>query len=315
MNYFTHSQKNRPHQLFILSHQAKAYQQLFEQQALPQLQLTHDAKQADIVLADPPLVTNQLDTLSHLVWLQSTFAGVDALLQPQQRQDYLLTNIKGIFGQLISEYVLGYSLSHLRHFTRYQKQQQQQQWQAHGYQTVYGRKMVILGTGSIGNQLAQTASALGFVTLGVNRNGQAPHNNAFTHIYPIQQLHMALQGADIIVNTLPNTTQTENLLSCETFAHCQQALLFNVGRGNTLDENALLTALQKGQIEHAFLDVFRQEPLIDSSPLWSHPQITITPHIAATSFPQQVWKIFCDNYQRFIEQQPLLYQIDFKRGY
>ncbi|MBD1575826.1 D-2-hydroxyacid dehydrogenase [Vibrio sp. S11_S32] len=315
MNSPTQTTSSSPHHLYIASKQADIYHTFFQQQCLPNVVLTDDKSQATIVLGDPPQMAAQLEHFPNLIWLQATYAGVDTLVQELVRKDYQLTNVKGIFGQLISEYVLGYSLSYLRHFGCYQQQQQIKQWQPHPYNTVKGKTMVILGTGSIGNQLARAVSALGFIAVGVNRSGQAPDNNAFHHIYSIAQLDRALAQADVVVNALPNTPQTDKLLSHSAFQHCHGALFFNIGRGHTLDEPALLAALDCGQISHAFLDVFREEPLSQDSPLWLHPNITITPHIAANSFPEQVWDIFTENYHLFDQQQALKNVIDFELGY
>ncbi|WP_413478919.1 D-2-hydroxyacid dehydrogenase [Vibrio hibernica] len=308
-------QINVPHQLYIVAKQASIYHDFLQQQTLPNIVLTQDKSQATIVLADPPQIATQLEQFPNLTWLQSTYAGVDALIEKNLRCDYQLTNVKGIFGQLISEYVLGYSLSYFRHFALYQQQQQAKQWQIHPYQSVKDKTMVILGTGSIGHQLAKAVSALGFIAVGVNRSGQAPTQNAFHHIYPIAQLDRALAQADVVVNALPNTPQTDKLLSYSAFEHCHGALLFNIGRGHTVDDEALLAALGSGQITHAFLDVFRHEPIRNDSPFWHHPNITVTPHIAATSFPEQVWEIFTENYHLFNKQQPLKNKVDFTRGY
>lgn len=301
--------------LYILSNQAEAYQALLVNSNLSNIELTCDASQATIVLADPPLLSKQLDDFPKLQWAQSTFAGIDALVTPSLRQDYQLTNVKGIFGQLISEYVLGYSLSYFRHFADYQQQQSGQQWQPHAYQSVAGKTLVILGTGSIGCKLAQTAAALGFACLGVNRSGQAPSNSDFTQCYSIEHIDRALEQADIVVNALPSTQQTRHILNQQHLSHCQDVLLFNIGRGDAVDQQGLLTALEKGWVAHAYLDVFPVEPLPQDSAYWQHPKVTITPHIAATSFPEQVFEIFEQNCQRWLAQQPLLNQVDFALGY
>lgn len=301
--------------LYILSNQAVAYQALFANSHISNIELTCDASQATIVLADPPLLSKQLDDFPQLQWAQSTFAGIDALIKPSLRQNYQLTNVKGIFGQLISEYVLGYSLSYFRHFADYQQQQSEQVWQPHAYQSVAGKTLVILGSGSIGCKLAQTAAALGFICLGVNRSGQVPSNSHFQQCYSIEQLDCALKQADIVVNALPSTQQTRHILNQPHLSHCQNVLLFNIGRGDAVDEQGLLIALEKGWLAHAYLDVFPVEPLPQGSAYWQHSKVTITPHIAATSFPKQVFEIFEQNCQRWLAQQPLLNQVDFTLGY
>ena len=298
----------------VISKQQQRYTQLLAQAQLPDLCLTDDPSQASIILADPPLIANQLEQLPKLKWLQSTFAGIDALIKPHLRQDYLLTNVKGYFGPLISEYVIGQCLNYYRHFHQYAQQQIQSLWQPIPYQSVSGKTMVIIGTGSIGCILAKTAKALNFSVIGVNRQGLSASTD-FTQTYPIKELQHALSKADVIVSILPSTEQTNDIYNKQCWSHCHNALFFNVGRGNTVVESDLINALDNKQLNHAYLDVFKQEPLNQDHPFWHHPKISITPHIAAESFPEQVIEIFKTNYLRFKQQQALNYLIDFKSGY
>lgn len=301
--------------LYIESEQKSAYEALIQQADLDNLTLTDDKSQANIILADPPQIADKLDQFPNLTWLQSTFAGVDALVKPNLRRDYQLTNIKGRFGQLISEYVIGYTLSYFRHFERYAEQQKAQVWQPIPYQSIQDKTMLIIGTGSIGRHLACSAHALGFNVIGVNQSGQIESLHQFSQIMTSDQLGDALAQADIIVNTLPKTDQTTNLFNQEAFNRCQQALFFNVGRGDTVETQALLDALDKGQVAHAFLDVFKQEPISQACPYWQHPSVTVTPHIAANSFPEDVIETFVQNYQQWSHERHLNNLVDFEKGY
>lgn len=301
--------------LYIASKQTEVYLSLLQQSNLKHIAITQDKSQANIVLADPPLLAKHLDELTNLKWAQATYAGIDKLTKPELRQNYTLTNVKGIFGQLISEYVLGYSLSYFRHLNQYQQLQSNNQWQPIEYQSVIGKKAVILGTGSIGTHVSTSMSFLGFITLGVNSSGTIPQGSAFSQCYSIEELDQALAEADIVINALPSTPQTYHILNAQHLSHCHSALLFNIGRGTAVDEEGLLLALEKGWIAHAYLDVFPVEPLPQESAYWQHPNVSITPHIAANSFPQQVFDIFEQNMQRWQNQQPLLNQVDFSRGY
>ncbi|MDP2515680.1 D-2-hydroxyacid dehydrogenase [Photobacterium damselae subsp. piscicida] len=302
------------HKLAIVSRQQQAYERLLAATPLPLLEITNDPKKATIILANPPEIAAYLDDYPQLKWLQSTFAGIDALTKPQLRQDYHLTNVRGCFGPLIAEYVFGQWLSHSRHFPLYSKQQQQHQWHPLPYQSIAGKTLVIIGTGSIGQHLAQVAKAFHCQVIGVNRHGNSPCE-LFDCIYATAQLSQALEQADVIVSVVPATSDTTNLFNHQTFSHCHQALLFNVGRGNAVNIANLYQALDRDQIRHAYLDVFKTEPLEQNSKLWGHPQISITPHIAAESFPEQVIEIFKINYIRWLNNQTLNYQIDFRKGY
>ncbi|NOH96633.1 D-2-hydroxyacid dehydrogenase [Vibrio sp. 99-70-13A1] len=308
MNNFTNK-------LYIATEHDETYTQLIQNQDLPDLEICSLPEEAQIVLASPPLVTSILDDFSQLDWLQSTYAGINALTEPTLRQDYTLTNVRGIFGPAIAEYVLGYSIHHYRHFQIYHQQQEERQWQPHLYTSLTGKVMVILGTGSIGSHLAQAASALGIHTIGINRTGIPSKSLSFKDTFHINEIKAALEQADIVVNTLPATPDTQYLLNEQTLGFCRSCLLFNVGRGSSLDNKALLLALKNRWVDHAFLDVFEQEPLSAEHPFWGIPKITITPHIAALSEPRQVINIFAKNYQLWRDGFQLNNLIDFDKGY
>ncbi|WP_375751765.1 D-2-hydroxyacid dehydrogenase [Vibrio sp. HN007] len=306
---------NFSNKLRILTQTDSKYLDLFHKANLPDLELTKNNEEADIVLAAPPVLAGCLEEFTNISWVQSTYAGVDPLMKEGLRQDYDLTNVKGIFGQQISEYVLGYTISYFRHFNTYKSQQQDKLWKPHSYSTLAEKKMVILGTGALGNYLAKSASALNLHTIGVNRTGIPPKESAFSEVVHIEQLKSRLAEADIIVSTLPSTPQTAGMFDTNFFACCKSALFFNVGRGDSVVTEALLNALDKERIEHAFLDVFINEPISQQCPYWHNPKVTVTPHIAAYSFPEQVFEIFKENYLLWRDGFQLKNRIDFEKGY
>ncbi len=299
-------------QLYLCSEYQKLYLSLIEQADLPDLAVTSKIEDANIVLADPPKLAQQIEKAQNLEWLQSTYAGCDALLA-QNKRDYLLTNVRGIFGPLMSEYVFGQLLTLTRHLAHYRDAQSQKQWSVLPYQSLINRKMVILGTGSIGAHVAATAKHFGMQVTGVSRSGKLA--TSFDTVVTTAQLTSKLSDADVVVSTLPSTPETKGLLSHPTLSACNGAILFNVGRGPVLEESALLHALEQKHIRHAVLDVFANEPLDSPHPFWTHPDITVTPHISAISFPDQVFAIFADNYQRWHQGSALQYTVDFDLGY
>ncbi len=150
--------------------------------------------------------------------------------------------------------------------------------------------------------------------LGVSRSGR--ERAGFDQVYQLPALNKMLAQADVIVSVLPATRETHHLFTASRFEHCKPgAILFNVGRGNAINEGDLLTALRTGKLGMAVLDVFEQEPLPADSPLWGQPNLIITPHNSAYSFPDDVAQIFVRNYIRFIDGQPLDGKIDFDKGY
>lgn len=309
------------HKLLLLTKTNEQYRQLLETQKLADLVLLSDDPAniaiADIWLAEPKLAAPLLPHAKKLQWLQSSFAGIDALLTPKGRKDYQLTNIKGIFGPLMSEYLFGYLLAHIRGQHFYRQQQLQKNWQAQPqmrYSSLQGMRLLLLGTGSIAQQVAQTAKHFRMQVTGINRSGQVVAG--FDQIEVMPKLAQAINDADVVVNLLPSTPETRNILNAHRLSMLKEdAILINVGRGDALDLDALNAQLSAHPLQQAVLDVFHQEPLPASHPIWDRPNAVITPHISAPSHPEQIVDIFSTNYHRFIKGEPLLSSIDFSKGY
>lgn len=309
--------------LLLLSQDNAHYERLLKAAHLPHLRILtadnqRDAEkligEAHILMAEPARAKPLLPKAGKLGWLQSTYAGVDVLLDASCRRDYLLTNVRGIFGPLMSEYVFGHLLSLTRHLPLYREQQQQQLWQSQPYQGLKGKTLLLLGTGSIGQHIAHTGKHFGMRVLGISHSGR--ERAGFDQVYQLPALNKMLAQADVIVSVLPATRETRHLFTADRLNHCKPgAIFFNVGRGNAVHEGDLLAALQGGKIATAVLDVFEQEPLAPTSPLWHQPNLIITPHNSAYSFPEDVAQIFIRNYIRFIDGQQLDGRIDFDKGY
>lgn len=306
------------HKLLLLTKNNEQYISLLLNSALPGLTLLGDEpeniKYADIWLAEPSLAAPLIGHADNLKWLQSTFAGVDNLMKPRLRQDYLLTNIKGIFGPLMSEYIFGYLLAYRRQHMKYRQQQANRVWLPSDYKSLQGEHLLIMGTGSIARHIAKTAQHFGMRVSGINRTGTQVEG--FDRVGTLGKLKNLIAEADTIVNVLPSTPQTQGVLDAQHLAAMKpNALLFNLGRGDILDLKALDKQLTKQPKQQAILDVFNQEPLPSEHPIWQRENATITPHIAAPSFPEQVMEIFFNNYKRLISGQPLVHQVNFQQGY
>lgn len=309
--------------LLILSPEAAAYKRLLASYALPDLYmhlatnlevLPDNLSEINLVIADPPLLAPLLERLPKLAWVQSTFAGVNALCQPELRSDYWLTNIKGVFGPLLSEYVFGYILALERGLLRAYQQQTQQLWQPFSYRSLAGLSIGIAGLGAIGQHLASTAKHFSMYVKGLKLSPAAVPNVDALYILP--ELTSFLQDLDYLVITLPATDRTHHLFNAAALAHLKsETVLINVGRGTVVDQAALTESLQTKQLRAAVLDVFEEEPLPATDPLWFLDNVYITPHQAAVSFPIDVVKIFVQNYQHFHQGQTLDYLIDFQKGY
>ena len=309
--------------LLLVSRDNTHYRTLLRHLALPGLKLLCPddetqaldlAPEAELLLGEPAAIARVLPLAHKLRWAQSTYAGIDALLKPGLRQDYQLTNIRGIFGPLMSEYVFAHLLSLTRHLPLYREQQKLHQWQPLPYRPLSERRLLLLGTGSIGQHLAQTAHQFGMTVWGVNRHGRDVAD--FDDIYQLSALPHLLPQVDVIVSTLPSTRETRHLFNREMLACCKStAILFNVGRGDAIDSQALNEALRAGRPGVAVLDVFEEEPLPTQAQLWQLPNLIITPHNSAWSLPEQVVKIFERNYLHYLDGHPLEYLINFELGY
>jgi phosphoglycerate dehydrogenase-like enzyme len=214
----------------------------------------------------------------------------------------------------MAEYCLGYLLAHELRLLWRSRQQQDRQWRDEPSGRLGGKTLGVMGTGSIGAHIARSAGCLGLQVLGYSRSGAAV--SGFNEVFPQQSLHDFLSRSDYVVAVVPDTPETLGLMNARSFAAMKSSALFiNIGRGNLVDEPALAAALQSGQIAAAVLDVFRREPLPPESPLWTAPNLLITAHVAARSWPADSAGIFLDNFRRFQRQQELKFVVDRERGY
>ena len=266
----------------------------------------------DILLAQPDYAVEYIKSFSEPTWIQSTWAGITPLVG--MVQSAVVTGVKGIFGPLMSEFVFAYLLEDIRNLPRSYQQQAAKNWQPYLPETLQGRHMAIVGTGSIGAHIATTARTFGIRVTGISRTART--NAAFDRMADTSKLCRIVTDADYLVLTLPDTFATRGLIDQTILASLPtHAMLINVGRGHCLDHVALDIALRDSSLRRAVLDVFPEEPLPESSPLWTTPNLSITPHISAVSFPQDVAKIFQNNLQKFESGQPLDFVVDLAQGY
>ena len=309
--------------LLILAVDAAKYTALIKAAGLQQLEIrsTGDVASAkslidgcNIILGDPLLVSEVLVSARELEWVQSSWAGVDHLCSPGLRRDYVLTGAKGIFGPQISEYVMAYLFALERQLFTMRTNQLEHHWQPLSYRPAQEITLGIIGLGSIGRHLAGTARHFGMRVTGLNRSGAAC--NDVEKVYTVDDLAGFLKAPDYVVLTLPDTPQTRHFINADVLKMMKpSAVLMNVGRGKLINEADLVAALNEGVIGAAVLDVFVNEPLGRDNPLWKLPNVFITPHNAATTFPQDIVAIFVENYGRFLRGETLRHIVDFDSGY
>ncbi len=311
------------HRLLLLSHHADDYLRLIQAANLPGLSITatSDAEEGaicgadcDIVFGEPSLASRVISYLSGLRWVQSTWAGVEPLLDPSLRRDYILTNARDVFGGFMSEYVFAYLLAHERRIFQRHVSQAAGKWDKTPPGTLRGRKIGLMGVGSIGACLARTAKHFDMTVKGYTRTSETCMD-VDTYYHGLDLMAFAAD-LDYLVSVLPNTAGTRRIVDAALFdALPSKAVFVNVGRGSAVDELALIEALRTGRIAGAVLDVFQEEPLPPGHILWRMPNVRITSHTAAPSVPEDIVRIFLENYRRLLQGEALRCQVDFEREY
>ena len=269
-----------------------------------------DARSPEMVKAMP-----------NLAWFASYYAGVDPLL-PAGRlpENVVLTNGSGAYGVTIAEHMVMVSLMMLRRYPEYYDFVQTKQFRSDlMIGSLYGATIVICGTGDIGSKFAQRLRAFcPAKVIGLNRTGRSAED--FDEVYPITQIDAVLPQADILALTLPGTPLTNNLISRQRIAAMKQgAYILNVGRGNSIDQTAVIDALNAGHLAGAALDVFREEPVPQTDPAWTTPGLLFTPHCSGKMTMaytrDTLVDTFCEDLTRFCIGAPMLHVVDRSLGY
>jgi phosphoglycerate dehydrogenase-like enzyme len=205
-------------------------------------------------------------------------------------------------------------LAHERKIFHRYEAQKNKNWDKSETGTLRGKTLGLLGVGSIGAELAHAAKFFGMNVRGYTRSSKASQH--VDKYYHGDELLVFAKGLDFLVNILPNTLATRMIVDANLLNVLpSHALVINVGRGQAMDESALIDALIQNKIAGAVLDVFEQEPLPKEHPFWTTPNLLMTFHTAAPSFAEDIVKIFIENYKLFVEGKPLKYQVDFEKGY
>lgn len=260
-----------------------------------------------------------LPKLISLKWLQALTAGVDGWLALDEikNSSIILTNARGIHGIPMAEQVLGYMLASVRKLFIAYDLQKKSSWQKISSTTeLYGKTVVIVGLGAVGQDIAKACHFFGMRVLSVKHSIEK-----FPFVdeaYTTQDLEKILPQADFVIVTVPKTSETENLFSMKKFSLMKPTAHFiNVARGEVVVEDDLHEALEKNILAGAYLDVFRTEPLPTTSPLWQTKNLFITPHNCATSekYVPRAIALFCENLKNFPDVTKMKNVIDKQRGY
>ncbi|MEZ5274905.1 MAG: D-2-hydroxyacid dehydrogenase [Opitutaceae bacterium] len=265
---------------------------------------------------------NHLARLPALRWVQVWSAGVNNLVTNPSvmAADYTITTTSGIHAIPMGEQILGYMTAFARGLPRAMRAQVRGVWDDDPWAQIselHDRTVLILGAGAIGCRTAELCLAFGMKVIGVRRDPVKDAEPRFP-VHPVSQLDELLPQADYLVNALPLTAGTRNLIDSAAIARLKPGAFFiNIGRGKTVDEPALIEALRSGHLGGAGLDVFTEEPLPAASPLWTMENVIITRHYAGSSprYDERAMELFLENLERFISGKSLRNQVDRHRGY
>lgn len=281
---------------------------------------------ADVVVTGG-LTTEQLARAGRLRWFSSLAAGLDDLATPALlARGVVVTNASGVHGPNIAEHVMAMMLMFTRGMPALLRAQLGRRWERNlksrsdGPGELTGETLLIVGLGRIGEALAVRARPFGMRVVGVKHDLSSRHDAAVgvDELVPMAALDEALGRADHVCLAVPLTPATHHLFDARRLARLRPgAFLYNVSRGAVIDEAALVEALRAGTLGGAGLDVFEQEPLPATSPLWDLDNVILTPHVGGVTplYYQRAAALFADNLERFLSAQPLANRFDPARGY
>ncbi len=274
-----------------------------------------------------------------LRWIQLHSAGMNHTFKHRivQAEDIIITSTSGIHATNMAHYTLMMMLSFNYKMLMAHDLQSKAEWPEHAADLfapvdLAEQTVGIVGYGSIGRELARLCSTMGMTVLASKRDVMNtadsdgyieqgtgdPEGDIPDRIYPAEAIISMAKDCDYLVVIVPMTPETENLINDEVFdAMKDTAILINIARGGVIDEPAMITALSSGKIGGAALDVFQKEPLPSTSPLWNLDNVIITPHISGftQSYHEKAAKVFKENLKRYLENRPLLNQLNRKKGY
>lgn len=253
-----------------------------------------------------------------LRWVHVAGAGVDAVLFPELVESGVtVTNSRGVFDRPIAEYVLGLMLTFAKDLRATIEHQRAKEWVHRETETLGGKRLLVVGAGPIGREVARLSRPLGMHAEGVARTARE-RDADFERVISDEDLDAALPEADYVVVAAPLTDRTRGMFGPERFAKLKPGARFiNVGRGPIVDETALLGALRGGRLSGAALDVFETEPLPEDSPLWDEPRVLVSPHMSGdfAGWLDALGELFAENYGRWSRGEALLNVVDKRRGY
>jgi glyoxylate/hydroxypyruvate reductase len=255
-----------------------------------------------------------------LRWVQGTSAGIGGFLERTglASSGLVFTTAAGVHGTPLAEFTLLGLLYFAKGLPQLAEWKDEQRWQRHTTAQLAGQRAVLVGLGGIGRSVARLLSAVGVQVCGVGRPGRSYDVPGLSGYVGTDQIDEVLPSADALILACPLTEQTAGLIGARQLELLPRgAVLVNVSRGQVTDQDALIAALTSGHLGGAFLDVFTPEPLPADSPLWTLPNVVISPHSASTVAAENglITELFCDNLRRWLGRRELRNVYDRAAGY
>lgn len=285
-------------------------------QSFPDITFHHDKKineakdlipEAEVILTyGEDLTEDHIKAADNLKWIMVASAGIDRLpFSILEERNITVTNSRGVHAIPMAEYCISMMLQVSRQAEVLIENQKQHNWNRRvRMEELYGKTVLIIGTGAIGIQTAKLCEAFGMKVLGVNSDGRKVEH--FDSAYSMDEISIPLAEADFVISVLPSTVKTKGLLNKDFFYKMKQDSVFiNIGRGDVVVENDLIPLLNENRIKHAVLDVFEKEPLAEGHPFWEMENVTVTPHLSGITknYLPRVMVIFHRNLHYYSHHQ------------
>ncbi|KAA0992344.1 D-2-hydroxyacid dehydrogenase [Dyadobacter aurulentus] len=276
-------------------------------------------RNAEIVLGNRFFIQS-LPFAEKLRWMQSNSVGVDIILAKKeilQQKNIILTCAKGVYDTELAEHTIALLLSLFRSLHLLRDEQKAHSWQRHRLSTLNNSNCLIIGWGSLGKEIARLLHAFGANVAGVRSREEDSEENGFT-IFGSKNWKNQLPQTDALIVCLPKTESTYHFVGKSELEQLPvNAFVVNIGRGGTLDDNAVLRQIQLNKLAGAALDVFENEPLPAAHEIWDEPRILVSPHVGRSlEGPAFKWQsIFEENLRRYLTGAPMLHVVDYEKGY
>jgi len=275
-----------------------------------------DPASVDILIYEAHGDVKDLSPYAGAAAIQNLWAGVEALLANPTLPDgpVLCRMVEEGLTIGMTDYVAGHVLRLHLGIDRHRERQRRKEWSTDNPPLSTDRTVGIVGLGALGRDVAEKLAFLRFDVSGWSRS--AKRIDGVRCLHGADGLNTLLAESEILVLLAPLTPETENLLNTGTIARMRRgAHVINVARGPLIDDDALIAAMDSGQVASATLDVFRIEPLPQDHPYWSHPSVTISPHIASITRPETAARVVMDQIERFERGEPFAHAVDRESGY